>query len=268
MTSAEVARALEAVASVKQATDTVALRRQVAHVQNAAMRTGQLLPEQILADLRAGFNALGAAVEANNRDRQRNELNKAQGSFNRLATMAAGRTVAGIPATISSDQVKALSHWGNYYCFIFRDDPRQALMEAYRCTEAYPFLGIRVFPAELFSRNYRLLELVIGQAQPEIGQVQPERTWPKKVWSIAKPIGKTAGIFAAGVLASPFSPHLATHAFKHGAISVFESASELKELREGFTSSPRAVLSASFWDKWLAEQVVAECRERRQQIEA
>jgi hypothetical protein len=259
MTSAEVLRALEAVASVKQATDRAALQRQIADVRLAVLRSPQLwrLSEQMLTDLHAGFNALGAAMEANNRDlrRKRDEFNNARRSFDRLATMAAGRTEVGALFTAGSDSVKALNHWGNYYYFMLRDDLRQALMEAYRCTEADPFLGVQLFPAELFSRDYRW------------ALTKPERRWPRRAWLIAKAAGKTGGLFAAGgVFAAIGNPHGAAEAFKHGAAELVQSASELTTL----DPEPVPILEtlALRKKKELAAQVVAECRARLLQIRA
>lgn len=64
----------------------------------------------------------------------------------------------------TGSEAQALGHLGNYHYFIPRGQHREALREAYSCTEKFPALGVQVLPEDLFSKPYRFLwQHAVGQ---------------------------------------------------------------------------------------------------------
>jgi hypothetical protein len=156
--------AIGAVADVKRALDTAALKRTVEDVKTAVDGIGKHLDEEVLIDVRSGFDHLDAAVRAWSDALQREELGHARGYFTRLANRTGGAAIEGLSERLSGDEVCALGHFGNYHYFLLQDEPEQALIAAYSCAERFPVLGARFLPAALFSIDYGAS---LGRAEKE-----------------------------------------------------------------------------------------------------
>jgi hypothetical protein len=147
--------ALKAVAEVRKTLDAAALRARLENLERQVTDIGRHLSDVVIADLRAGFRHLETAATASDGAFRRDELNHARGLFARLAERSSQDPLVDRFGQISAEQVVALSHFGNYHYFLLRDQREHALLEAYRCAERFPALGVRLLPAALFSRDFR-----------------------------------------------------------------------------------------------------------------
>jgi hypothetical protein len=154
MDPATMAAVLRAAADAKKAIDTAALRGTVEHIRNAVDFIGVQLAEDVLVEVRSGFDHLAVAVETSDDELRRDELGHSRQYFTRLANRSGGGVVAGTSGSLSGDQVCALGYLGKYHYFLVRGEPHLALIAAYMCTERFPALGAQLFPPRLFSRNY------------------------------------------------------------------------------------------------------------------
>jgi hypothetical protein len=147
--------ALKVVVELRKALDTAALNAKVESIQAALEIVGKRMVDEIFTDVDTGFAHLAAAWEAADGELRRDELRLARQHFARLANRRGGGEVSGTAHTFTVDQIRALGHVGNFYYFVLRDDPRLALLEAYRCTERFPVFAVLLLPSELFSHDYR-----------------------------------------------------------------------------------------------------------------
>jgi hypothetical protein len=144
------------VLDVKKTLDTAALRARVDEIGAAVDALGRHLAETTIAEARSGFSHLEVAVTVTDPQLRSDELAFARQAFNRLASRSAdGDDLVDRYAAMSAAHVCALGDLGNYHYFLLRDQPEQALISAYRCTERFPALGVRVLPVGLFSRDWR-----------------------------------------------------------------------------------------------------------------
>lgn len=146
--------AIEVALKVKQALDMIELKRRVTHVENAVKLIDGKLDLALLIDLRAAFDHLAAARQATNEELRRDELSNARASFVRLTHRPATRSATVDGRQLTHTQIVAVGHLGNFHYFVLRDDPRQALAEAYLCAEKFPLLAIEIFPAGIFARDF------------------------------------------------------------------------------------------------------------------
>ena len=202
--------ALQVAAAMKKTLDTAALKRKVADIEEAVASLDRQLAEDHLAALRAGYRHLADAVDATQPDVQRDELTAARRHFVFLAGRDASRDVRGTSGSLSGGAVAALSHVGNFHCFILRDEHRLALLEAYRCAEAFPVMAAQLLPADLFSRDYGSLldrrRATAERAWTTLGEARDEhrskraRYYGGYAWAATKALGVAAiGVVAVGM---------------------------------------------------------------------
>jgi hypothetical protein len=212
---ATVSVALRAAGEARKALDGAALRARLEGFQRSLDDIGLHLSSTVVAEVRAGFRHLETAATAVEGDFRRDELNQARSAFARLAERPDTDPVLDAHAELSAAHVAALGHFGNYHYFLLRDQVEQGLREAYRCTERFPALGVRMFPAELFSRDYRA----------EIPSVATRYEWNREyeaamahhkqerrrygldmAWRVPAAAGAVVAFLAAGAVSPPLAP--------------------------------------------------------------
>jgi len=144
--------AFSALGAAKRAYDDKKLREQISRIEATVEALGERINEVLLIDVRAAYGHLEAASMAANDSLRRDELMLARGVFARLVEHPV--TAREEESGLTSGQVVAIAHAGSYSYFLMNDEVRLALIEAYRCTERFPALGVQLFPAEIFSRDY------------------------------------------------------------------------------------------------------------------
>jgi hypothetical protein len=206
-----IATLLKAAAEAKRALDAAALRSAVDDIKASVDGIGKRLAEDVLIEVRSGFDHLAVAIEAVNDDIRRDELGHARQYFGRLANREGGGTVSGTSGSLTGDQVCALGYLGNYAYFLVRGDPRQALISAYLCTERFPVLGVQLFPTQLFSRDYRAgvrSANARGELRSQFHNFAREQ-WRGYVLEKAWRIPAAGGAVLAGLIGAAVSPPLA-----------------------------------------------------------
>src|SRR5262249_34043982 len=147
--------AIKAVQALKKSLDAAALQERVEAIDEAVGAIGRHLTDGVVADVHAGFTHLEAAMTIAEPSVREDELRFARQIFNRLAQRSGNDQLLDDYTVMGAQHVAAMGHLGNYHYFLLRDQPEQALLSAYRCTEQFPALGVWLFPVELFSRDYR-----------------------------------------------------------------------------------------------------------------
>lgn len=147
--------AIKAVQALKKSLDAAALQERVEAIDETVGAIGQHLADGVVAEVHAGFTHLEAAMTIAEPSVREDELRFARQIFNRLAQRSGNDQLLDDYTVMGAAHVAAMGHLGNYHYFLLRDQPEQALLSAYRCTEQFPALGVWLFPVELFSRDYR-----------------------------------------------------------------------------------------------------------------
>jgi hypothetical protein len=208
--------AFSALGAAKRAYDDKKLREQITRIEETVDALGAQIHEVLLIDVRAAYRHLETASMAANDSFRREELMLARGVFARLVEHPVA-AVAGENG-LTSGQVVAIAHAGNYSYFLMKDEVRLALLEAYRCTERFPALGVQLFPAEIFSRDYS----AVGQAMVarraardrvraahEValkGHKQSKSEYYKEMaWKVPAAGAVFLGFLAAGAVAPPLA---------------------------------------------------------------
>jgi hypothetical protein len=169
-----------------------ALDAQFDLIERALDNFGELLPEDVLSDFRLGFSYLAEAMRVSGGPLPSEpHLRLARDAFSRLAEHPAPALPSApllMPPTASEAQ--ALGHLGNYHYFILRGQHREALLEAYSCTEKFPALGVQILPEDLFSKPYRfLLQHAVSPGKP--ARQEYLRYYGAWGWAAAKAVGIT-----------------------------------------------------------------------------
>jgi hypothetical protein len=144
-----IAALLKLVIDARRARDARVLQQAVDDIAVAVADLDRRMMEQDLNDVRAGFHHLDSASKATRDGVIEAELNHARGYFGRLANRSEPL------GSLTTAQGRAMGELGNYYYFAARQEPEQALLAAFRCSEQFPVLGLQVFPPELFERDVR-----------------------------------------------------------------------------------------------------------------
>jgi hypothetical protein len=143
------------------------------------------------------------------------ELGFARQCFTRLASRTGDDTLIGEYTQLNAEHVSALGHLGNYHYFLLLEQPEHALLAAYQCTERFPALGVRLFPTELFSRDYRQMGPGPDQTRAALearyleDRKSFEATRRRYRLDLAWRLPAAAGYVIAGLAASPFAPTMA-----------------------------------------------------------
>jgi hypothetical protein len=197
----------------------------------------------------------------------RDELGFARQCFNQLAERSSDRgVITGSTQQLFADEVIAYGHLGNYYYYALRDQPERALIEAYRCTERFPAIGLRMFPSALFSTNYlghvpsyemtrNPLELKYVKSLAA-AKVTRRRHGLEMAWRIPA----AAGLFIAGLAGSMVSPTLAVSGTQ--AAAGLLSTSDQGLARPALPDHARVLALSNEAEAQLAP-VIAEARQRR-----
>ena len=115
--------------------------------------------------------------------------------------------------------------------FLLRDQPEQALLSAYRCTEQFPALGVRLFPVELFSQDYRR---EVPGPQETRGPLMADYRYQRSRYQdtrrryrldLAWRVPAAAGYVIAGLAAATVSPPMAARGVQ-GAMGLLATTSE------------------------------------------
>lgn len=140
-------------------------------------------------------------------------MGHARGYFARLANRSGGGRVKGTSGSLSGDEVCALGYLGNYHYFLIRGEPRQALIAAYHCTERFPALGVQLFPAQLFSGDYREAVLRSDARGEELTWAHQRARAERRSYGLdmAWRVPVAAGAVLAGLAGAAVSPPLAGH---------------------------------------------------------
>jgi hypothetical protein len=264
------AAAIKTAAQLKRTLDTAALKKKVGKIEAAVDDANKTLAEGTLTNLRAGYLHLATAVASSQDDVRRDELLQARKYFAKIASRDAAVDVTGTSATLSAAQVAALSHLGNFHYFILRNEERLALIEAYSCTEKFPALGVKMFPATLFSWDFQkklsASSMAADKATTELETAQKEHRRERKYHYAERSLSITAaaGVIVGGVVASAINPM-----FIGGAAVMAR-----KLLEDGFNTrgAPRRPDGADAALKDLAkvkllDHIAAEARSRRLALE-
>ncbi len=179
----------------------LALRRAAGEIKIAAALSGVQLAGDVLQQVRTAFGHLAAAASSPGGGQA--ELRQARAAAARLITHPGQYTGSGLPGLPSAAEVRALGHLANYHHSLIGRLPRQALVDAYQCTEQFPAVGVRVLPAEYFSRDYR--RLVSPPAVPAGGPAVPagrgcSRDWRGYALEKAWRVPAAGGILMLGLL--------------------------------------------------------------------
>jgi hypothetical protein len=225
--------ALKAIMLAKGLIDKQLLDRRLQEIESTVDAIGRYLAEDARNDVRVGFNHLAEAVSLGDGAVRNDELTLARGVFARLISRPVPAIVRdGFDTAMTPDEVHAFGHLGNYYYYYFllRDEPRRALAEAYTCTERFPWLGVQMFPRELFGKDYRPAAEAVTRDGQERDRYQRERRSYRReapayygewAWKLAKATGAVVGGIAAGAV----NPSLASRGAMY-AIGQFTAGTE------------------------------------------
>ena len=158
------------------------------------------------------------------------ELRFARLIFNRLAQRSGNDQLLDEHTVMGAQHVAAMGHLGNYHYFLLRDQPEQALLSAYRCTEQFPALGVWLFPVELFSQDYRgEVPLPHGAGGPLAGyrhqRALYQDTRRRYRLDLAWRVPAAAGYIIAGLAAATVSPPMAARGVQ-GAMGLLATTNE------------------------------------------
>ncbi|GLI03370.1 hypothetical protein Pa4123_86480 [Phytohabitans aurantiacus] len=146
--------ALNALGAMKRAYDTKQLRDQIARIESTVQALGARIDQILDISVMAAFEHLATADRATNDDFRRQELNLARGKFVEMTKRPTESMAHPGEQDLSAQQVTAIGHAGNFSYFMMNGEVSLALLEAYRCTERFPALGVQLFPKAVFSRDY------------------------------------------------------------------------------------------------------------------
>jgi hypothetical protein len=245
------------------------LRCTVSKIKIAAAAVSVLLTGDVMADVSTAFEHLAAAAASTSQERRTAELSHAGSHLTRLTNHPAHDGGSALLTSPSAEQVRALGHLGNYYYSLICKEPRQALIDAYLCTERFPALGVQILPPDFFSRDYRQY-VPVHNYVPDLnfpGGPAGKRDWRgyalEKAWRVPAAGGMLLLGFVAGM------HHGA--AIAHGAMRAREILTDgdygLLPPRETATASTRLILGRSRVNGFLAD-AKAESQERRLAVEA
>ena len=223
--------AIKAVQALKKSLDAAALQERVEAIDEAVGAIGRHLANGVAADVHAGFTHLEAAMTIAEPSIREDELRFARLTFNRLAQRSGNDQLLDDYTVMGAQHVAAMGHLGNYHYFLLRDQPEQALLSAYRCTEQFPALGVWLFPVELFSRDYR--REVPGPHEtrgPLLSAYRHQRaqyqdTRRRYRLDMAWRVPAAAGYIIAGLAAATVSPSMAARGVQ-GAMGLLATTSE------------------------------------------
>jgi hypothetical protein len=269
MEPASISFLLKVASDAKRALDMAALKARIDRVDQGVDAIGRHLEENVLAELRSAFSHLEVAVAVSDTTLSHDELSHARQAFNRLAERRPrADDLVRTHGSLTAAHVSALGHFGNYHYFLLRDQPDQALIAAYRCTEQFPALGVSLFPVKLFSRNYRDVvsmtpeEIHASYARAQACHVEERRRYGR---DMAWRLPAAAGAFVAGLAGSWFNPSLAAKGLQ-GATGLLMSNKDGLLPPSGPSRAHYLALAANA-EKKLAP-VAAEAHERLLMIQA
>jgi hypothetical protein len=250
--------AIKAVQALKKSLDAAALQERVEAIDEAVGAIGRHLADSVVAEVHAGFTHLEAAMTIAEPSVREDELRFARLTFNRLAQRSGNDQLLDDYTVMGAQHVAALGHLGNYHYFLLRDQPEQALLCAYRCTEQFPALGVWLFPVELFSQDYR------GEvpspretrgpllADYRLQRARYQDTRRRYRLDLAWRVPAAAGYIIAGLAAATVSPPMAAHGVQ-GAMGLLATTNE-------------GILPPTAPDKQAFLQRAAEAEERLQPV--
>jgi hypothetical protein len=160
------------------------------------------LDEQTLRAARTGVRHLIDGLNSDINDVKSDEFLLARREFGKLVQLDPEGTTEGTSGCVDNKHLIALGYWGNCHYFNIRGDKRNAVIQIYECTAKYPILGLILFPACFFSKDYGA---VISQTATQLDEIRHrydelsgENFW-KNAWYYTKQgfVLVTAG--AAGI---------------------------------------------------------------------
>lgn len=258
--------AIKALQALKKSLDAAALKERVEAIDGAVSAIGRHLADGIAADVRAGFDHLEAAMTIAEPSAREDELRFARLTFNRLAQRSGNDQLLDDNTVMGARHVAAMGHLGNYHYFLLRDQPEQALLSVYRCTEQFPDLGIRLFPVELFSQDY--LRNIPGLRETR-DQPMAEYRYQRSLYQdtrrryrldLAWRVPAAAGYVIAGLAAATVSPPMAARGVQ-GAIGLLATTNE--GIVPPTAPDKRVFLERAAKVEELLRPVREEARERR-----
>lgn len=268
--------ALKAVIAIKAHYDAKQLRDQIKGIESTVNALGRRIDEVLTVDVKAAFGHLETASLATSDRLRHTELMLARGSFMRMTERPTESLSRPGHNELSAQRVAAIGHAGNYNYFLLNDEPRLALLEAYRCTERFPALGVQLFPVEIFSRDYRaagraMVAREAGRdrrraghrealAQHETSRAEYYREMAWKVplagavflgflaaGAVAPPLAGQAGVRAAGILAGTGNRSITDISLRKPQLDLGADASdppeEVELMRQASAESARHRLS-------------------------
>lgn len=244
------------------------LRITVRNIKAAVGAVGMKLTGEVLAEVSSAFEHLAAAFASTSQETRKDQLSRAGSHLTRLTNNPVRDRASDVLTSLSAEEICALGNVGNYYYSLICKEPRQALIDAYLCTERFPALGVQMFPPGFFSRDYR--PFVRGLSVPT--GTAGGRDWRGYALEKAWRVPAAGGMLVLGLLAGA-AGHGAD--IVHGAMRAREILADgdygLLPPREGVTAerSPLtlAIESRYGFNGFLAG-VRAESRERRLAVEA
>jgi hypothetical protein len=219
--------AIKAVQALKKSLDAAALQERVEAINKTVGAVGRHLTDIVVADVDAGFAHLEAAMTISEPSVREDELRFARQIFNRLAQRPGNDQLLDDYTVMGAQHVAAMGHLGNYHYFLLRDQPEQALLSAYRCTEQFPALGVELFPVELFSRDYRRPHETRGSllADYRYQRARYQDTRRRYRLDLAWRVPAAAGYIIAGLAAATVSPPMAARGVQ-GAMGLLATTNE------------------------------------------
>ena len=222
--------AIKAVQALKKSLDAAVLQERVEAIDEAVGAIGRHLTDGVVADVHAGFTHLEAAMTIAEPSVREDELRFARQIFNRLAQRSGNDQLLDDYTVMGAQHVAAMGHLGNYHYFLLRDQPEQALLSAYRCTEQFPALGVWLFPVELFSRDYRREVPGPHETRDPLAGCRHQRaryqdTRRRYRLDMAWRVPAAAGYIIAGLAAATVSPPMAARGVQ-GAMGLLATTNE------------------------------------------
>jgi len=264
--------AISTVLKVKAGLNARAMKAEVTRIGAAVDEIGRHLADTTKAELLAGLENLEVAMTMADPQVRDDELREARRRFGVLAARSADDPILGKYGDLSATHVRAMAHLGNYYYFVLREQPQQALIHGYRCAEEYPALAVEVLPVALFSRNWhveaertrqRRQEVMLAVAQTAAVQsAAARRAWG---WDMAWRVPAAAGILVAGLAGAAVTPSLAGRGLQ-GAIGILSTTEQGLLLPQKLDRHAFLAAAATTQDAYAP--VAEEARERRLAVEA
>ena len=219
MDPATIKIALTAVNTIKKTVDTAQLKKTVDEVKGAVGKIDTSLADEVVTELRTGFDQLAASVLADEDETRRSELAQARTRFARLSNWEGSGSVEGSSIELTRDQVRALGHLGNYWYFLLTGEGRLALAQVYRCTRDFPALAIQYFPRKLYAKDHSALLTRRNQEREQLQRAHRTETVRyqqqlrefRREW--AWKAAKAAGLALGGLAAAAFNPPMAVRGF-------------------------------------------------------